>query len=615
MSKRLDKARQLLAVGEFDAAAKVCRSTIQLHQDVVQARKLLAVCLYNQSVALSRLPACFPDAVALLREAVALDPAFALALQNLGSLLLMMQQPEEACGLFERWSALAPGNVLALRNLALAQEDAGRLDAASATLLRLAQVDPQQRTGYLLREAMLMPFVAPDDQAIRRARATALDKLRRLQASDDLALTDPLVHAATYFRFSYHGQVNVELNSALASVYARACPDLLWTAPHVGAWRVGEGRVKIGIASRFLRAHSVGSVVRGLFEKLDRRRFEVIAIRLEPSNGDDTARAIDAAADSVIDIPPGPLHAARQTVAALGLDALFFADIGMEPLSYFLAFARLAPLQFTWFGHPDTTGIPTLDAYVSWALFEAGDAQAHYTEELVLLPAAGNVCRYLRPPPPAAQPTRAQLGVSDDEHLYCCAQQIFKIQPRMDRLFLAITERDPQAVILLFQPAQDHLRAALMRRLQVLSPALAARVRFVPSMPYERYLRVLQMSDVVLDTVHFNGYNTSMEAFSVGTPVVTLAGRLQRERFGHGLYTAMGFVDLVADSDARYVELACRVASDRDFAAACRQRIDSAADTLFENDAPVAAFEAAVLQLLSNASAQGAEDAAPAGVG
>jgi predicted O-linked N-acetylglucosamine transferase (SPINDLY family) len=573
MSKRLDKARQLMAAGRFDDATRLCRSTLKLGEDVVAARKLLAACLYSQSVMLSGWPSFYSDAEALLREAVSLDPAHADALNNLGSLLLLMQRSEEACDAFVRCARVVPGNVRTLRNLALAQEDAGRLDAAAATLRQLAEADPPQRTGYLVREAMLVPFVAADDEAIHRARAVALDKLHRLQASDDLALADPLQHPATYFRFTYHGQANTELNRALADVYAKACPRLLWRAPQLDAWRMPEGRAKIGIVSRFLRTHSVGSVVLGLFEKLDRTRFETVAIRLEPSPGDDTARAIDAAAGSVCEVPPGSLETAQQAVAALGLDVLFFADIGMEPLSYFLAFARLAPLQITWFGHPDTTGIAAVDAYVSWARFEVDDAQAHYTESLVMLPASGNICHYHLPPAPDPQLSRAELGVADGEHLYCCAQQIFKVQPRMDRLFLAIAERDRLATIVLFEPAQSHLRTALERRLHALSPMLVGRVRFVPAMDMARYLRVLQLSDVVLDTVHFNGYNTTLEAISVGTPVVTLAGRLQRERFGLGLYAAMGFMDLVAESDADYVERACRLASDADFAASCRRQI------------------------------------------
>jgi len=86
------------------------------------------------------------------------------------------------------------------------------------------------------------------------------------------------------------------------------------------------------------------------------------------------------------------------------------ALVRMSAKSYFLAFARLAPVQLTWFGHPDTTGIPNLDYFVSSALFELGDAQSHNTEHLVTLPETGNIAYYHRPATPAEPAGRAHFG-------------------------------------------------------------------------------------------------------------------------------------------------------------------------------------------------------------
>ena len=82
----------------------------------------------------------------------------------------------------------------------------------------------------------------------------------------------------------------------------------------------------------------------------------------------------------------GALDVARRQIAAAELDIVFYPDIGMEALTYFLAFARLAPVQCVTWGHPVTTGIPALDYFVSSELLEPDGAEAHYAERLVRLP-------------------------------------------------------------------------------------------------------------------------------------------------------------------------------------------------------------------------------------
>src|SRR5208337_1279441 len=99
-------------------------------------------------------------------------------------------------------------------------------------------------------------------------------------------------------------------------------------------------------------------------------------------------------------------YRAREQIAALALDILFYQDIGMEPTSFFLAFARLAPVQCVSFGHPNTTGIPNMDYFVSNDLFEPPDAPSHYSERLILLHDLPTLAYYYKPPLPAAPVNR-----------------------------------------------------------------------------------------------------------------------------------------------------------------------------------------------------------------
>jgi len=150
----------------------------------------------------------------------------------------------------------------------------------------------------------------------------------------------------------------------------------------------------------------------------------------------------------------------------------------------------------------------------------------------------------------------------------------------MDRIFARIVELDPSARIILIE-FRAHQRTKLEERFRRLSPALIDRIRFVPMAPYEHFLARLACADVILDTVHFNGQNSTLEAFAMGVPVVTLPGSLQRARHGFGLYTAMGFSELIASDPEDYAHKAVRVATDPEFREHCRNRIRESSGILF----------------------------------
>jgi predicted O-linked N-acetylglucosamine transferase (SPINDLY family) len=173
----------------------------------------------------------------------------------------------------------------------------------------------------------------------------------------------------------------------------------------------------------------------------------------------------------------------------------------------------------------------------------------------------------------------------------------------MDRIFARIVELDPNARIV-FIEFKAHQRRALEARFGRLSTALVDRVRFIPLAPYPRFLARLACADVILDTVHFNGQNSTLEAFAMGMPVVTLPGALQRARHGFGLYTAMGFTELIATDAEDYARKAVRVANDRLYNEHCRGRISESCPTLFEDSRFVRHCEEAFRRMVDAAGAR-----------
>jgi predicted O-linked N-acetylglucosamine transferase (SPINDLY family) len=104
-------------------------------------------------------------------------------------------------------------------------------------------------------------------------------------------------------------------------------------------------------------------------------------------------------------------------------------------------------------------------------------------------------------------------------------------------------------------------------------------------------MQLLALADVVLDTLHFNGMNSSLQAFATGVPVVTLPGRLQRGRHTQAMYRKMAIFDCIARDAQDYIGIAVRIGTDREYARTLRQRILARKHVLFEDARVLREFE------------------------
>jgi predicted O-linked N-acetylglucosamine transferase (SPINDLY family) len=327
--------------------------------------------------------------------------------------------------------------------------------------------------------------------------------------------------------------------------------------------------------------------MRGLVAQLTRDVFEVTVISIG-RNEDEIARFFREHADRYLEVP-NHVPSARRLIADQKLDVLFYADIGMDHTSYSLAFSRLAPVQCVTWGHPVTTGIETVDYFVSCELMEIPEAQEHYTETLIQL--KHPPIYYYRPAIAPPSKHRADFGLTKEDHVYICLQTASKFHPDFDELLGGILRGDPRGQLVLSQwlvPSWErHLR---QRFAHTLSDVLD-RIRFVPMMKYHDYLSLVAAADVQLDPIHFGGGNTSYDAFSVGTPIVTLPSKFLRGRFTLAMYKQMGFLDCVAGDRADYVKLALRLGTNPDFRDCMHNKILAASHVLFENGLGVRELE------------------------
>jgi predicted O-linked N-acetylglucosamine transferase (SPINDLY family) len=278
----------------------------------------------------------------------------------------------------------------------------------------------------------------------------------------------------------------------------------------------------------------------------------------------------------------------------MGLDILFYPDIGMDPFTYFLAYARVAPTQITTWGHPVTTGLPNMDWFVSADGLEPDGAEAHYTERLARL---SRLPTSYRAPDTSSVPAdpaecRRRLGIRADGTLYLCAQSLFKLHPDNDAVFGEILRRDPRGQLVLIEGQSARWSAILATRFARVFPEALDRVWFMPRMPFDNFLTLLRAADAVLDPLHWTGGNSTFEAFALGVPIVTWPGAFMRGRVTAAAARQAGVPDMIAADTEQYVDLAVRLAHDPAWRHELATRLRAGHAELFDDARAVRDLEA-----------------------
>ena len=498
------------------------------------------------------------DATRDFKRALVLSPALADLLNDLGIVVLRaVKDSTQAIALYRCALAAAPEKAEIMRNLASALLGAGRYETALETYREAAERFPAE-PAFAVRRAFALPVIPRDVPQIDAAREKVAAFLASPEA-ERITLKDPLTEiGAANFYLVYHGRNDRDLAEGISRFYRRACPMLNFIAPHVDDGPPpANRRIRLGICSTHLAGHTIGAVFGDLVTGIDRKRFELTLLR--PAGlRDAAAAAIAAGFDAVVELP-ADIRQAAEIAGACRLDALLYTDIGMEPFTYFLAHTRLAPVQWVTWGHPVTTGIDSIDAYLSPDCFEPDGAEAHYSERLVRSPSIPMNYRD-EPVPPAG--AKSDFGLPDTCPLYLCPQNLFKLHPEFDQWLGAILAADPNGIVGLIEGANSAWTERVKTRLAKVLGSGMERVRFVPFLPKDRYMRLLGAAEVMLDPIHFGGSNTTLGGFAAGTPAITWPSGFMRGRMTAGLYRTMGIEDCIASGRADYAAKATEIAND-----------------------------------------------------
>ena len=350
-------------------------------------------------------------------------------------------------------------------------------------------------------------------------------------------------------------------------------------------------RLRVGYISDCLRFHTVGQLFSGWLKHADQQQFEIYCYHLNSIQDQNTQkyRLYSHAFHHI----PNDLEAVCQQIISDRLHILVFLDLGMYPLATQIAALRLAPIQCLTWGHPITSGLPTIDYFLTSDFMEPENGDAHYTEQLVRLP---NISiAYEKPIVPEVDNPRAEFGFTDQDIVYLSCQSLFKYLPQYDFIFPTIAHQVKQARFAFLSHSSQHITDKLRERMYQIFKEFNLNHEefciFLPRLNHQPYLRLNLAADIFLDTLGWSGGNTTLEAIACGLPVVTCPGEFMRGRHSYAILRQMGVTATIAHNESEYIEIAVRLGQDAGWRAEICQQMQAGQARLYEDVTCVRALE------------------------
>ena len=488
------------------------------------------------------------DAITATRQSVRANPGFVRGWCNLGLALLNAARPTEALACFDEALRLEPARAGAHQGRAMALQHLGRMPESVAAYGAAIAADPKNL----------------------QARSYRLMALHYL---DGITREQLWAEHQEFGRLAGAARGGARPPGALASPATSSQP---------------LQRLRLGFISPDLREHSVAYFLEPLLANLDRQQFEVflyhdhfvvdaVSERLRArSHWRHLVGRSDAEAERVI--RSDRLDVMVELAGHTGLNRL--------PL---LA-RRMAPVQISYLGYPDTTGVPAIDyRLVDGVTDPIGEADAFQSEKLIrFAPVAWTYA------PPAEAP--GLPAAMERAPVFGSCNNLAKLSQETLAGWGRLLQAVPTARLLLKNAglSQPEIAAELQGRLTTAGVDVA-RVEFAERTPsVAEHLAFYGRIDVALDSYPYHGTTTTCEALWMGVPVVTLLGDRHCARVGASLLTAIGRPEWIARNWGEYVEIAAGLGAGRPARATVRAAM--AASRLLAHAGQAAGFAAALRQ-------------------
>lgn len=538
-----ERADRLIAEGRQADSRGDARGALEHYRDAVQCAPAYATAHFRLGMGLVAVGDT-EGSIRSFRAALALDPADPYANFNLGNLLYRRGALAEA----ERCLRLA----IELRSefpeaYAVLSETLRRLwklGEAETTLRRAIEIDPGFPPSYRILGEVLRSQSRVEEAAEVLAAGRKLDRAEFDLESNELFTLNFSEKVSPGELFARHKVFGARLEKAHRSAFE----------PFRNA-RDPDRRLRVGYVSGDFSFHPVSLFFVPVLERHDRSAYEVHCYSVA-DKVDDVTRQISARADVWREFGSRSRAELAETINRDMIDVLIdlSGHTGIFALDVFAM--RPAPVQATWLGYMNTTGLTRIgyrlcDAYTD----PPGHAERLHTEIPVRLPDGQWCYRPSLSVEPAPEPPVKKNGFVT----FGSFNQVSKLSPAAHKLWAEILRRLPDSRLVIASVPEGYAKDSLLRSLAGVSPS---RVTFLPYVALDEYFRRFNAADIALDSMPYSGCSTTVDTLWMGVPVITLAGTTSVSRSTGSILSVLGLSEWIASSPDEYVQLAVKLAQD-----------------------------------------------------
>jgi predicted O-linked N-acetylglucosamine transferase (SPINDLY family) len=565
----------LCAQGRVDEAIVSAEKAVELDSSLAEGHFYLAYALIKKGRA--------DRAILVYRDWLAGHPEDWSALVNLGNAYFALGQMDEAAECFQKVAAAKPDSAEAFYNLGNVYLTLGRFEEATTAFKRAIELNPKSIQAHSNLGAAFFHRQMLDEAMESLNRALALgDNFAQVHLNIGEVLKSEGLPQAACASFK-KAMALAPADSTLGSNYLFAlqyCPDVnagqiltelkRWNDAHARPLarlrpahsndRSPDRRLRIGYVSAEFRDHIVGLNVWPLLQYRDRAAFEVFCY-YNGQRTDAKTALFKSSADGWREIASMTDDQAAEKIREDRIDILLDLAAHAGSNRSMLVARKPARVQAMVIVYPGSTGMEAIDYCLTDPYIDPpGKTGQFYTEEPICLPHSfwcyDSVTMACVPDEVVAPPAVANGHVT-----FGCLNNFCKINERVLELWARVLVQVPDSRLIFGAPA-----GSTRRRIIAMFHDRGidqSRIEFVDRQARSEYFRIYHRIDIVLDTFPYNGHTTSLDAFWMGVPVVTLIGQTAVGRAGWSLLCNLNLRELAAKSPEQFVQIAVGLARDR----------------------------------------------------
>ncbi|ACK69165.1 Tetratricopeptide TPR_2 repeat protein [Gloeothece citriformis PCC 7424] len=543
------------------------------------------------------------EASQLLKKAIELDFLKSQYHYLLGIIYFEQEQWEEAINVYKRAIEAFPKQdkeylkiysmlirILGLidqREKAIKVVEQGIKDLPNEILLKLENIN-------------ILPYIYENEEEINVYRQRFTHSLDELLDSIKLNSVEEKKQALeslkTFNTFMIHCQgkndleIQIKLGNLRHKILKANYPQYVKKLD-ITPLKVGE-KIRIGYVSAWFRNNNSANWALDWIKNTNREEFAIYCYYTDQVR-DNITEEFQQQSDFFEQVSEN-IEEICQKIIKDRIHILIYPDIGTVELTTLLAGLRLAPIQCTAWGGPVTSGLPTIDYYLSSDLMEPENGQDHYSEQLVRLPNLG-LC-YPKIKFPQKRKNRQEFNLDDQSILYLSSQNYLKYLPQYDYVFPSIAVRVPHAkFVFIASHINTVIKEKFIKRLQKAFADFNLDSQdyclILPVLSPEDYLNLNLVSDIYLDTFDWSGGNTTMQAIASNLPIVTCPGEFMRGRHSYGMLKMLGVEETIAKDESEYIDIAVRLGLDEEWRNSLREKTKVNQDQVYNDKTCVKALE------------------------